>query len=296
MYDHIVVPADGSDAATRAARHGLALARRVDASTDFLTVVERGALSLVRGDDEADRLRANAEAVLGEAESLAAEAGQTAETAVREGRPVAEIDAFARDRDADLVVVGRQGATGVGERLLGGVAEGLLGRSAVPVLVVPAGAPADPGYDRVLLPTDGSESAARATPHAAAVAGRTGATLHVLNVVALQAAGGLFAAGGLDEAFVERLVEAGEESVAGVVADLRETASDLDVTEAVVQTESFDGAAAGIREYVATEGIDLVVMGSHGQSNLSRRLLGSVASAVVRTVDVPVLVVTRGEA
>lgn len=296
MYDHIVVPVDGSDAATRAARHGLALARRFDATVDLLHVVEGGALRLVRRDEETDRLHAHAEAVLGEVESLAAEAGQAVETAIREGRPVAEIDAFARDRGADLVVVGRRGATGVGERLLGGVAEGLLGRSEAPVLVVPLDASDDPAYDRVLLPTDGSENAARAAPHAAAVAGRTGARLHVLNVVALQAAGGLFGAGGLDEAFVERLTEAGEDAVAGVAADLREADPDLAVEEAVVRTESFDGAAAGIREYVAAEGVDLVVMGSHGQSNLSRRLLGSVASAVVRTADAPVLVVTRGEA
>ncbi|WP_432419302.1 universal stress protein [Halobacterium wangiae] len=34
-------------------------------------------------------------------------------------------------------------------------------------------------------------------------------------------------------------------------------------------------------------------MGSHGRSNLGRQLLGSVASAVLRTVSVPVLVVKR---
>lgn len=296
MYDHIVVPVDGSDAATRAARHGLALAAAFDATVDVLHVVERSALRLVRDDGETDRLHAHAEAVLGEVESLATGAGQPVETAIREGRPVAEIDAFARERDADLVVVGRQGATGIGERLLGGVAEGLLGRSAAPVLVVPTTAPDDPVYDRVLFPTDGSERAARAAPHAAAVAGRTGATLHVLNVVDIQSTAGWFSAGGLDEAFVERLTEAGEAAVAAVATDLRETDPALAVEEAVVRTESFDGAAAGIRDYVDAEGGDLVVMGSHGQSNLSRRLLGSVTSAVVRTADVPVLVVTRGDA
>jgi nucleotide-binding universal stress UspA family protein len=295
MYDHIVVPVDGSDAAARAARHGLALAAAFDATVDVLHVVERGALRRLRGDDDRERLREHGAAALAEVESLAAEAGRPVETTLREGRPVAAIDAFARERDADLVVVGRQGATGVGERLLGGVTEGLLGRSAAPLLVVPTAAPDHPDYGRVLLPTDGSENAARATPHAAAVAGRTGAALHVLNVVDVQAAAGLFAAGGLDEAFLERLTEAGEAAVADAAADLRETDPDLAVTEAVVRTESFDGAAPRICGYAETQAVDLVVMGSHGQSNLSRRLLGSVASAVVRTADVPVLVVTRDE-
>jgi nucleotide-binding universal stress UspA family protein len=294
MYDHIVVATDGSDAATRAARHGLALARRFDATVDLLHVVEAGALRLARGEDETGRLRARSATILDEAAALAAE-DQSVATARREGRPVAEIAAFVRERDADLLVVGRRGATGLGERLLGGVTEGLLGRSAAPVLVVPRAAPADPAYDGVLLPTDGSENAARAAPHAAAVAGRTGARLHVLYVVDVQAAAGWFSAGGLDEAFVERLTAAGERAVAAAAADLRERAPGLDVAEAVVRTDSFDGPGPPIGEFAADRGVDLVVMGSHGRSNLSRRLLGSVTATVVRTADVPVLVARRDE-
>jgi nucleotide-binding universal stress UspA family protein len=67
----------------------------------------------------------------------------------------------------------------------------------------------------------------------------------------------------------------------------------LDVSAAVVRTTAFEGVAAGIREYVADAGIDIIVMGSHGRSNLKRQLLGSVASNVLRTVDVPVLIVKR---
>ncbi|MEF8824887.1 MAG: universal stress protein [Halapricum sp.] len=62
---------------------------------------------------------------------------------------------------------------------------------------------------------------------------------------------------------------------------------------AVERTTSFEGAAAGVREYVEENGVDLVIMESHGRSNLKRQLLGSVASTVLPTVDVPVLVVKR---
>jgi nucleotide-binding universal stress UspA family protein len=295
MYDHIVIAVDGSDAATRAARHGLALAHRFDATVEVLHVVEERALRLARSDDETDRLRAQGEAILDEVAALSADHDQSVDPVLREGKPVAEIAAFVDERGADLLVVGRQGATGLGERLLGGVAEGLLGRSAVPVFVVPRAAADDPAYGRVLLPTDGSENAAAATPHAAAVATHVDARLHVLNVVDLQAAGGLFSAGGLDQAFVERLSAEGERAVEDVADEVAAIAPDLPVVEAVVQLSSFDGVAAGIRKYTADQEIDLVVIGSHGRSNLSRRLLGSVASAVLRTADVPVLLVTRGE-
>jgi nucleotide-binding universal stress UspA family protein len=291
VYSHILIAVDGSDEATRAARHGLALAALFDASVDVVHVVERRALRLARG-DEADRLRERGETALAAVEAAATDRGQSVDSTRREGRPAAEIAAFADDRDADLVVVGRQGATGLGKRLLGGVTEGLLGRSSVPVLVVPDAADA-PAYDRVLLPTDGSDRAEAAIPHAAAVADRAGGAVHALNVVDLQAAGGWFSAGGLDAAFVERLEAEGREAVERAAVGLHESVPDLPVEERVVQTASFAGVAAGLREYVAEEGVDLVTMGSHGRSNLARTVLGSVASTTLRTVDVPVLVVPR---
>jgi nucleotide-binding universal stress UspA family protein len=152
------------------------------------------------------------------------------------------------------------------------------------------------GCSRLLLPTDGSENAEAATPHGVAVAERTDAVVHVLNVVDIQAAGGLFDAGGLDTAFVDRLDAQGRDAVERVATAVRESRSIEDVETAVVRTTEFGGAAVGIREYVADAGVDLVVMGSHGRSNLRRQLVGSVASTTLRTVDVPVLVVPRGAA
>jgi len=282
MYTRVLVCVDGSEAAGTAARSGLDIARAFGATVDALHVVQRGWLRA--GDGE--RLRERGQDALADVAS-AAESVEV-RTELREGGPAERISEFAREREADLVVVGRQGLTGLGERLLGGVAERLLHRCSVPVLVVPPEAGQRGGYERLLLPTDGSDNAAAAAPHAGAVADRYGAAVHVLNVLDLQAAGGLFDAGGLDRAFVERLENEGREAVEALAGDLRE---DGVATETGVVRAPGEGAAAGIREYVAEERIDLVAMGTRGRSNLGRGVLGSVASAVLRTVDVPVLAV-----
>lgn len=282
MYSRVLVCVDGSEAAETAARSGLDLARTFGATVDALHVVQRGWLRPATG--AADRLRERGRAALDEVESAAE--GVEVRTELREGRPAERISAFARERDADLVVVGRQGLTGIGERLLGGVAERLLHRCSVPVLVVPDVGPG--GYGRVLLPTDGSPEAAAAAPHAGAVAGRYGSVVHVLNVVDLQAAGGLFDAGGLDRAFVERLEQEGRDAVEALASGLR---GDGLETETAVRRAPGEGAAAGISEYVVEGGVDLVAMGTRGRSDLGRGVLGSVTSAVLRTVDVPVLAV-----
>ncbi|NUB93543.1 universal stress protein [Haloterrigena sp. SYSU A121-1] len=292
MYDRILIAVDGSDEAKRAAKRGLEFARVFDATVDVLHVVERKSLRLTRTAAEKKRLRERGETVLEEIVEIASDIGQPVTTELTDGKPSIRITDYAAERDAELIVVGRQGVTGFGKRLLGGVTERLLHRSDVPVFVVPKGASdATTDYTDLLVPTDGSELAADAAGHGAAVARRCGSTVHVVNVVDLQAAGGAFDAGGLEREFVERLEADGEAIVEDVATGIGDDVSAI--ATAVVRTTSFDGVAAGVREYIDDTEIDLVVMGARGRSNLGRHVLGSVTSALLQTVDVPVLVVTR---
>ena len=296
MYDHILFAVDGSDEATAATRRGLALARDFDATAEAVYVVEQRARRLTRTDRESAQLRDHGESVLAEIESLAADIGHPVTTELLEGKPSVQIDEYARETGAALIVLGRQGMTGLGKRLLGGVTEQVLHRTAVPVLVVSDAEQTRPDgfdYSRILVPTDGSANAETATRHGAAVADRYDATVHVLNVVDIQAAGGAFNAGGLDETFIERLEENGRDAVAATADELENAAPAVSVETAVERTDSFGGVAPGIREYISDHDIDLVVMGSHGRSNLKRQLLGSVTSQLIRTVAVPVLVTPR---
>jgi nucleotide-binding universal stress UspA family protein len=56
------------------------------------------------------------------------------------GRPAREIVKAARQRRADLIVMGSHGLTGVRKLMLGSVTEEVLKTAAIPVLVVPPGA------------------------------------------------------------------------------------------------------------------------------------------------------------
>jgi nucleotide-binding universal stress UspA family protein len=296
MYDRVLIAVDGSEEATNAARRGLELARMFDATVSVLHVVERRSLRLTETADEKTRLREQGERVLEEVSELTTEFDRPARSVLTEGKPATKIGDVADEESADLIVVGRQGMTGLGKRLLGGVTEQVLRRSDVPVFVVPDGdgvPEARSDYARILIPTDGSENADTAIPHGVAIARNARSTVHVLNVVDVQAAGGMFSAGGLETEFVQRLEDRGQEAVEGVADDVHEAAPKLDVETAVERTTSHEGAPVGVREYVEESGIDLIVMGTHGRSNLERQLFGSVASTVLRTVDVPVLVVKR---
>jgi len=276
MFDRLLIAVDGSDCARRAAKYGLELADAYDADVDVVAVY---------GGDAAA-----GEGILDEIVTMADDAGVPVGTDLLSGKPAKSIVDRATDRDADLVVVGRRGRSGVRERLLGSITERVLRRSGPPVLTVPEGDIDDDtgtAYDDVLVTTDGSELAADAGPYAAEVANRFEAVLHVLNAVDIQAEAGVFDAGGVDREYIERLEANGERAVDDLLAALDTT--DLDVREAVIRGHAPDVIA----EYVDDNDVDLVVMSSEGQSNLAGQQLGTVAGRVLRTVDRPVLVVTE---
>lgn len=141
-------------------------------------------------------------------------------------------------------------------------------------------------YNHVLFPTDGSEGSAVALEHAIDHALRYDATLHVLYVI--------------EETYP--VVEAGPEDVLAALEAEGERALKHARTRATdAGVGSVRGAILGgspyrqILEYVDENGIDLIVMGTHGRRGVDRYLLGSVAEKVVRTADCPVLTVRASE-
>jgi nucleotide-binding universal stress UspA family protein len=142
-------------------------------------------------------------------------------------------------------------------------------------------------YDRILVPTDGSDPAMAATEHALAVAERFGATVHALYVVDTDGIAHEAPELGLD-VLRDALHEEGETATGTV--ETRAEAQGVDVTAAVVEGIAEDA----IVDYADEHGIDLIVMGTHGRHGVDRYLVGSVTERVVRRTDVPTLVV-RGE-
>lgn len=143
-------------------------------------------------------------------------------------------------------------------------------------------------YDRILLPTDGSLGMASAIEQCFHQAGLSGATVHALYVVDVRA----YAMLPQDTAgrVRELLFQAGE----GTMDHLRSRAEEAGVD---LVTEIVEGIPhESILSYVDEHEIDLVVMGTQGHVEETTRLVGSVAEAVVRHAEVPVMTVRMREA
>ena len=137
MFERVVVATDGSESVERAVEVGLDLAERFDAEVHALTIVDASEVDASPEqlrDELQVALESQAERALDAVEQRAD--GIELTTAVREGRPAAEICGYAREVDADLIVSGTRGRHGENRLLLGSVAEELVRRAPVPVLSV----------------------------------------------------------------------------------------------------------------------------------------------------------------
>ncbi|MFC7154046.1 universal stress protein [Halomarina halobia] len=279
MFERVLFPTDGSSGAAVAMDHAIAVADRFDSTLVVLSVVDARSLDLGLGEGE---LRDRAEDVVASVVERAVDEGVTAAGEVDVGIPDRRIREYAAANGVDLVVMGTYGNTGVRRYLLGSVTEKTVRLSDVPVLTVRSD-DADPHvpYDRILVPTDGSERAAAAAEWASALARAYDATVHVLAAADTSAVG--------FDVRSELLLETVETSAEEAVADLAATLRDDGVTvETAVERGPPHGA---ILDAVDENDIDLVVMGTRGRSGLDRYLLGSVTEKTVRTCPVPVLTV-----
>ena len=143
-------------------------------------------------------------------------------------------------------------------------------------------------YDRILIPTDGSECADSAVEHALDIAAQYDAELHVLSIVDSRDVS--HSAPAISPEQVQQTLRDRAESVVESVADRAEAAGVTVVT--AVESGIPDDVVV---EYAADEDCDLIVMGTHGRTGLERYLLGSVTERTVRRSSVPVLTVRGSE-
>jgi len=144
-------------------------------------------------------------------------------------------------------------------------------------------------YRKILVPLDGSKLAECVLPHVEAVSkGREAGNVILIRVVEpldIPTRGGMaLSKDDLYQMEMERRSEAEKY--------LKQVASRLKRKGLVVRSEVLEGKAPEtIAEYTKKNGVDLIVLATHGRSGISRWYWGSEADRILRSVCVPVLMV-----
>jgi nucleotide-binding universal stress UspA family protein len=148
MYQHILVPIDGSATSERALEEALRLARQSSQvpQLELLYVIE----IILFPDSEIyfnyaelqKIMRASGEKILAQAEKKVRQAGVAVQTRLLEAdgeRIASVIVEEGRRWPADLIVIGTHGRSGFSRILFGSVAEGIVRTAHIPVLLIRGG-------------------------------------------------------------------------------------------------------------------------------------------------------------
>lgn len=286
----ILAATDLSAPARHAVQRAAIQAAACDAGLDLLHVVETGAMDSLRqllgvAAGELDtRIRdQSADALRQLAEDIATRLGRRPATHVAEGRVLSAIMEHVEATDADLVVLGTQGANFMRHWVLGATAERLLRKTARPILAVRQMA-REP-YDSVLVPVDFSAWSDNALALARAIA--PGARLVLMHAYQVPFESHLRLAGiGEDDIQGHR-----EAARRGALEKLDELATRAGLGAGDVQLVAAHGPAVSrILEQAEERDADLIVLGKHGAGMVEELLLGSVTKHVLADARQDVLI------
>jgi len=144
-------------------------------------------------------------------------------------------------------------------------------------------------FKKILIPTDGSPLSAQAANAGICFARSTGAeivALHVAQPFAMFGLDGMAAAYAISDEDYEKVTAEQAEKYLQQIQDRADTAGVKVQRRAVYNF----GVADGIVQAATENGCDLIFIGSHGRSGLSRLLLGSVTAKVLSLATIAVLV------
>ncbi len=268
---HLLLATDGSKWSDGAARVAVAMAAayhaRLTVITMFLLDDQLEAVDAHGKRMDKAKAATEAKARFANVQALAAEADINCKTEIRYGpSPQQEIVTAAEQLDVDVIVMGRRGERGQAQMFVGDATMKTVSLTDRPVLVVPETATF--WQQRLLLATDGSEHSQAALETVARFAEISGLPVTVLSV-------------------------AGSTQI-----DARQVVDDavrkLQARGVTVDDRIMEGKPDEVIAAAATElGADLVVMGSHGRTGITKLLLGSVSQRVIGALNCAVLVVTK---
>jgi nucleotide-binding universal stress UspA family protein len=280
----VLLATDFSERSDRALRRATLLAQQFGASLSIVHVVD---------DDQPQRIidseRDAASTLLRELQSTVRNAdGIPCDTRIVVAAPFAGIALAAQEIQPDLLVIGPHRRQTLRDVFVGTTAERTIRSVTCPVLMV--NAPAVGAYSHVMLTTDLSEGAERAVEVCKTlriVRDAQATILHVFDAPALHLVMSHTASVDERQAYLDDERQEASINLAAFLKSVDWQSLRQDVRP--VRNSPAEEILTTARE----ESVDLIVVGTHGRSAVSKYFLGSVAEDVLRRSDRDVLTIPK---
>jgi nucleotide-binding universal stress UspA family protein len=293
MYHSILVPLDGSLPSEQSLPYAAALARRSGAALQLAYVhtpliVGEGVMYL--GTPDVQLWDEEKKYLLSVVERLKKSGLDKVSACVLEGSVAETLQERALGEDCDLMVMTTHGRGPVSRFWLGSVADQIVHRLTIPLLLIRTGENAPPPTDEpevrnMLVALDGAPTSEQILEPAGAMAKLLGASCTLLRVVPSVVPHVVYTEAAVSAALADKLRAEAHVYLQRLATSLRDRGI-------AAQTRILAHAhpATAILNEAASGGYDLLALETHGRRGLPRLFLGSVADKVVRGASIPVLV------
>ena len=275
--NRIAVPTDFSETANMAINHAVDIAKRFNAELFLIHVLEKGAYQGIFSPSkktEYVELEHAQQKLQEDAHKLEQETGLNVSQTVVSGRIYEQIVAASNEANVDLLVMGTHGSSGWEEFFIGSNAFKVVTQSACPVLSIQANA-TKTELNSIILPIDNTAESRQKVRHAAAMAKKFNATIHIATLLTD------------DEPEIRFEFE----------TKIKQVTDYLDREEIPHTTSTLVGSnlATMTMNFAESKGGNLIVMMTEQESNLTGFLMGPYAQQVVNHSKIPVLSVSPEE-
>ena len=291
MFQHFLVPLDGSSLAEAIMPDVHAFAARLGARVTLLHIVEQHAPASIHGDTHLSE-SGEAEQYLGALARPWSRDGVEVGWHVHSDQPqnVAKmIVDQAAELNADLIVLSTHGRGALREKLLGSIAQQVVHEGRVPVLLLRP-APDERHRPRpiqhILLPLDGEHVHETAIPIAVELAAKLGATIHLLSVVPTMEtlSGDESAPGTVLPGAMRAVLDFAQQGGADYLRRVR-----AEIASATTAEVARGDPARSIVSVAKRVNADLIVMATHGRMGMNAFWSASVAPKVLNEFNGPLL-------
>lgn len=267
----ILVPTDFSKCANNALQFAAFIAKKTGAAINLLHVAgappREGAFGLDPDVHEMLGSLMGVKKIMSKTLSQPGLKGITVKDMVEVGEVHIHIIAAAKKCEADMIIMGTHGASGLKEFLIGSNAEKVVRNAPIPVLTV-KNMVSNPRIEKIAYATDFSEETERVFPSVKKFADLFGAKIEMVKVV------------------TESTFETGYQTKKNI-EHFKRHFKDEHVTAWVYNDLT---THKGIRHFAHSASANIIALGTHGRQGLARLFEGSVAEKLVNHSSLPVLI------
>jgi nucleotide-binding universal stress UspA family protein len=295
MYQHLLLPLDGSGLAEAALPAAVYIARVSNARVTLLHIIERNAPEEIHGERHLTGEEDAASYLDRAAAAFPPEVQVEKHVHSREMSQVARgIVDHTLELGADLVVMCTHGKGGLHSWLYGSIAQQVLSLGSTPVLLIqpePGAVKHEFQCQRVLVPLDGNPDHEAGLPVAAHIGRACGTELHLLMVVETPRTlkGERAAAATLLPGATSLLLDLSEQNAAEY---LQSRVAEIAAPGLAIKSQVQRGApAATIVKTAEAIQADVIVLGTHGKASMDAFWSGSITPKISSQTHIPLLLV-----